>query len=34
MIHTIGDKEFLLKKPREYEVVLELEIIRKEQKNG
>ena len=30
---TIGDKDFLALRPRQYEVVLELEVIRKEQEN-
>lgn len=31
---SIGDKDFAYIRPRKFEVVLELEVIRKEQKNG
>lgn len=31
---SIGDKDFAYIRPRKFEVVLELEVIRKERKNG
>lgn len=31
---SIGDKDFAYIRPRKFEVVLELEVIRKEQENG